>query len=67
MIRFTITLHVKAWQVAFVLRTQATCQAFTFSVIVNQITLLTIFGYSMSAGNTYLGRGEMWKVESGCG
>ena len=47
LIRFTITLHVKAWQVAFVLRTQATCQAFTFSVIVNQITPLTIFGYNI--------------------
>ena len=45
MIRFTITLNVKAWPVAFVLRAQVTCQAFTFIVIVNQITTLTIFGY----------------------
>jgi len=42
----TTTLHVKAWQVAFALRAQATSQAFTFSVIMNQITPLTIFGYS---------------------
>ena len=47
MIWFTITLNVKAWPVAFALRAQATCQAFTLSVIVNQITPLTIFGYTI--------------------
>ena len=48
---FTITLHVKAWPVAFALRAQATTQAFTFSIIVNQITPLTIFGYKICQNN----------------
>ena len=41
MIRLTITLNVKTWQVTWVRSTKVTCQVFTWSVIVNRFTVRT--------------------------